>query len=423
MEKIRLRHYLNSDLSKEQIKKKDCRDAVLFCFLCRVSRYHSYLNSSITILQLYKGEEPFASFLKKYFAANKKYGSKDRKQIAHCCYCFFRAGHVLKELSMEEQVLSALFLCTLEADPILDALRPEWEGHYALRPEEKLKLLNIQHTVREIFPWSDTLSEGTDPDAFAASFLQQPDLFIRIRPGYYPVLKSMFNAKGVAFQEISESCFSFPSGTKLDEYLTTNKEAVIQDYNSQQVGELMEPVKKEGWIQVWDACAASGGKSIMAKDRLGKINLTVSDIRESILYNLKKRFAEAGISNFQTVVADLSANDSLPPGDQFDLVIADVPCSGSGTWGRTPEQLYFFTENKVEAYSILQQQIVSNLLKHVKPGGYLLYITCSVFKKENEQQVELIATNKSMKLLRKECLIGYDKKADTMFAALFRREL
>ena len=388
-----------------------------------MSRFHSYINSAVTILQQYKGEEPFAGYLKKYFSANKKYGSKDRKQIAHCCYCFFRAGHVLKELSKEEQVLSALFLCTQDADPVLSALKPEWEGQYALNPAEKLKLLNIQRTVHDFFPWLNELSEGIEPDAFTVSFLQQPDLFIRIRPGYYPVLKSMFHAKGVFYKEISETCFSFSSGTKLDDYLSTNKEAVIQDYNSQQVGALMSLVKSEDVIDVWDACAASGGKSIMAKDRLGKINLTVSDIRESILYNLKKRFAEAGISNFQTIVADLSANDPLPPGDQFDLVIADVPCSGSGTWGRTPEQLYFFDENKVDAYSRLQQQIVSNLLPHVKPGGYLLYITCSVFKRENELQVEFIAGHNTMKLLRHECLKGYDKKADTMFAALFRREL
>ncbi len=324
---------------------------------------------------------------------------------------------------MEEQVLSALFLCTQDSDPVLSALKPEWEGCYALRPDEKLKLLNIQNTVREIFPWSHALSEGIEPDSFAASFLLQPDLFIRIRPGYYSILKSLFITKGVAFQEISETCFSFSSGTKLDDYLSTNKEAVIQDYNSQQVGELLSVVKNERVINVWDACAASGGKSIMAKDRLGKINLAVSDIRESILHNLKKRFAEAGISNFQSFVADLSANDPLPPGDQFDLVIADVPCSGSGTWGRTPEQLYYFTENKANAYSRLQQKIISNLLPHIQPGGYLLYITCSVFKRENELQVEYISANKNFSLLRMECLKGYDKKADTMFAALFRKEL
>ncbi len=284
-------------------------------------------------------------------------------------------------------------------------------------------MLNLDKKVPGLFPWINELSDGIEPVAFAASFLQQPALFIRIRPGYTTELRSLFLSKGVAFQELSEHCFSFPPGTKLDEYLSTNREAVIQDYNSQQVGELMEPVKKEDWLSVWDACAASGGKSIMAKDRLGKIRLTVSDIRESILHNLKKRFTEAGIGNFHTILADLSAGDPLAPGDQFDLVIADVPCSGSGTWGRTPEQLYFFTENKIETYSRLQQKIVSNLLPHVKPGGYLLYITCSVFKKENEKQVEWITANSMLKLHRQECLIGYDKKADTMFSALFRHPL
>ncbi len=397
--------------------------AVLFCFLCRVSRFYSYINSAVTILQQYKGQEPFASFLKKYFAANKKYGSKDRKQIAHCCYCYFRAAHVLKELSMEEKILPAIFLCTQKTDPLIAALKPEWEAHYTLDLDEKLRLLHVNTSISEIFPWTDQLSEGIEPGAFAASFLQQPDLFIRIRPGHYPALKTLFTGKGIECKEISHSCFSFPSGTKLDEYILTNKEAVIQDYNSQQVGELMEWVKKEGALNVWDACAASGGKSIMAKDRLGKINLTVSDIRESILHNLKKRFAAAGISNFHTVVADLSSTDPLAPGDQFDLVIADVPCSGSGTWGRTPEQLFYFEARKVEEYSRLQQKIIARLLPHVKRGSYLLYITCSVFKKENENQVGFILAQHGYSVVKQECLKGYDKNADTLFACLLRREL
>ena len=185
----------------------------------------------------------------------------------------------------------------------------------------------------------------------------------------------------------------------------------------------MDPLKQNDWIDVWDACAASGGKSIMAKDRLGKIRLTVSDVRESILHNLKKRFSEAGIGNFQTLVADLATADPLSPGDLFDLVIADVPCSGSGTWGRTPEQLYFFREGKIMDYSQLQQRILYTVLPHVKPGGYLLYITCSVFRQENEEQVAFITKDQRFTLLRQECLKGYDKKADTMFAALLRKEL
>lgn len=388
-----------------------------------MSRFHSYLNSTVTLLQHYKGEEPFAVYLKKQFAANKKFGSKDRKQIAHCCYCYFRAAHILQDRSVDEQVLAAVFLCSAVPDPVITALKPEWQDKFSLSAVEKLKWLGIQASITDLFPWTSALTEGIDPVAFAASFLQQPDVFIRIRPGHHATLRSLFLSKEISFTEISNTCFAFSSGTRLDDYLSTNREAVIQDYNSQQVGELMEFVKRTDWIDVWDACAASGGKSIMAKDRLGKIRLTVSDIRESILHNLKKRFSEAGIGNFQTLVADLATADPLSPGDLFDLVIADVPCSGSGTWGRTPEQLYYFRENKIADYQHLQQRILRTVLPHVKPGGYLLYITCSVFRQENEDQVALIAKDQRFTLIRQECLKGYDRKADTMFAALLHREL
>lgn len=324
---------------------------------------------------------------------------------------------------MEEKILAALFLCSTAYDPVITALRPEWQDKLAASVEEKFTLLGITAAVTDLFPCSHALSVSIEPLPFAASFLQQPDLFIRIRPGYYAALKSQFHSKGISFSEISDTCFAFPSGTKLDEVLQTNREAVIQDYNSQQVGELLEPVRQPDWINVWDACAASGGKSIMAKDRLGKIKLTVSDIRESILHNLKKRFSEAGIGSFQTLVADLAATDPLSPGDTFDLVMADVPCSGSGTWGRTPEQLFYFNEEKIAGYHQLQQQILTHVLPHVKAGGYLLYITCSVFSRENEDQVAFIAEKKGFTLVRQECLKGYDKKADTMFAALFRKGL
>jgi 16S rRNA (cytosine967-C5)-methyltransferase len=388
-----------------------------------VSRFHSYINSAVTLLNQYKGEEPFAAFLKKYFAANKKYGSKDRKQIAHCCYCYFRAAQALDGLKIEEKILTALFLCSQSADPVLQNLRPEWMENISLSTGDKWAFLKLPGSIIDLFPWTGELSSGIDPVSFAASFLVQPDLFIRIRPGHEQYLRNLFTIKQVPFQVIAPDCLSFSAGTRLDELIATDKEAVIQDYNSQQVGELIAQVKQNRLLQVWDACAASGGKSIMTKDRLGNISLTVSDIRESILHNLKKRFAEAGISGYTTMVADLSARDPLAPGDLFDLVIADVPCTGSGTWGRTPEQLYYFDLIKLSTYSGLQQKIVTRILPHVKPGGYFLYITCSVFKEENETRVENILSGSGFTIVKQACLAGYDKKADSMFACLFRKEL
>ncbi|MCA6456148.1 MAG: RsmB/NOP family class I SAM-dependent RNA methyltransferase, partial [Chitinophagaceae bacterium] len=106
----------------------------------------------------------------------------------------------------------------------------------------------------------------------------------------------------------------------------------------------------------------------------------------------------------------------------FHMVLCDAPCSGSGTWGRTPEQLSFFTEQKITAYADLQRKILSNVLPQVAKGGYLLYITCSVFRQENEEQVQFILQQDGFELVKMELLKGYDVKADSMFAALVRKE-
>ena len=198
---------------------------------------------------------------------------------------------------------------------------------------------------------------------------------------------------------------------------------MIQDYNSQRVGEFVKLQTTNYKLQtaVWDCCAASGGKSIMAYDINPNIELTVSDMRESILENLKKRFAVAGIKKYNSFVADLSNGQVAKsvPTKVYDLIICDAPCTGSGTWSRTPEQLFYFKKETIEKYTALQKKILENVVPHIKPGGQLLYITCSVFKKENEDVVKYVQENFKLKLQKKEILKGYEMKADTLFAALF----
>ena len=388
-----------------------------------MSRYHSYINTSVSILTAYKGEEPFAGYLKRFFAANKKYGSKDRKQISHLCYCFFRTGKLFPDLSVEEKVLAGLFLCSQEQNEILPSLKPAWNKEVSLPIKEKIIFIDKNSSVNNIFPWTEECSEDLSTDLFSKSFLIQPDFFLRIRPGKEREVKMKLKKAEIDFASVNNSCLSLQSAIKVDDLLTIDKEAVIQDYSSQRVAEFF-PLNIDNTVKhVWDCCAASGGKSILAKDVLGDIQLTVSDVRENILFNLRKRFGTAGIDKFQSFIADLTEPKVSIPNGPFDLIIADVPCTGSGTWSRTPEQLYFFDAEKIKVYSKLQRNILDNVVKYMKPGGFLLYITCSVFRKENEDQVNYLSEVHNLKLIKSELLKGYEMKADSMFAALLQKLL
>ena len=387
-------------------------------------RHFSYLNTAADIIGKYNGVLPFHIFIKDFFKQDKKYGSRDRKQITHLCYCYFRLGQFAKNKPLQETITEALFLCSNEQNDLLAAINPAWNDKAFASIEEKCALLNTDTASLKIFPFINELSTGIEINDFDLSHLKQPDVFIRVRPGHYQAVISKLEKAAIPFKELQSNCISLPATTKLDELLQINKEVVIQDYSSQRTGGFMQLANTtDADFTVWDCCAASGGKSIMAKDVLGNIDLTVSDIRSSVLMNLKKRFTEAGITNYKTLAADLTKPIKNFVQEKFQMIIADVPCTGSGTWGRTPERLSFFTEKEIDKYSVLQKQIVTAAMPCLKDGGYFLYITCSAFKKENEGMVEFIQTNFGPNLIKMEILKGYTMKADTMFAALFRKSI
>jgi 16S rRNA (cytosine967-C5)-methyltransferase len=386
-----------------------------------MSRFHSYLNSATRILGLYKGDQPFAAFLKQFFAQEKKYGSGDRKAIAHLCYCYFRLGQWNTTLAVDERVLTGLFLVSSTSQPVLDAFHPEWNEKIHLSLNDKLETIESGVLAQSIFPWKEMLSDGIDFDEFNASFLQQPDLFIRLRPGRGEKVIEQLTEKGIQYYQPAAGSLAFSNTTKLDDVLMIDKDVVIQDLGSQEVSMLMNRGLKSK-VEVWDCCAASGGKSIMAYDLEPTIKLTVTDIRETIIANLRKRFDRAGIAKFDASVLDL--NKPVPKNrlhEKFSLIIADMPCSGSGTWARTPEQLYYFKKEQLEKYTALQESITTNALPFLKPGGYLLYVTCSVFATENEDRVSDLMRKHNLELIDSGLLKGYNRKADTLFNALLQR--
>jgi 16S rRNA (cytosine967-C5)-methyltransferase len=328
-------------------------------------------------------------------------------------------------LPAEERIIAGLFFCSNKENELLETLRPGLNQAIGKTLEEKSHLFNPAFSPAKIFPWESELDSEINFEKFSRSFLIQPELFLRIRPGNETKVIDKLQKASIPFQAINDHCIELPNTSRVDQVIELDKEAVIQDLNSQRVGELLADAIKtngSGNQKVWDCCAASGGKSIMAYDIDPFIQLTVSDLRSSIMINLRNRFEKAGIKKYRSFVADLTKPSKLPLHHaNFDIVICDAPCTGSGTWGRTPEQLFFFREEKIKEYAMLQKNIISRVIPYIKPGGYLLYSTCSVFHQENKAVIDHIIQEHGMELKKQQSLPGYEIKADTLFAAFLVR--
>jgi len=389
-----------------------------------MNRYERYIYLSAEIINHYDGTEPFANFLKKYFSTHKQLGSRDRKQISACCYAYFRTGQLLNAFELLERIPLALFLCSNQSEPLLSHLFSDLNNNTNRSLKEKCSMKSIDWSEHKVFPWINAMSEGIDRSLFVESHFVQPGLFVRIRPGKQNLVLHKLHEASIAYHILNDHCIEFQNGLDLSKILNLNHDVVIQDYSSQRLADFFANIEfpQDQNISVWDSCAASGGKSILCKDYFPNAQLTVSDVRPSILKNLSIRFKEAGITYKYLIAADLA--QSVPQHfkeKKYDFIIADVPCTGSGTWSRTPEWLHFFNEDKISSYVSLQQKILGNIIPHINEGGFLLYSTCSVFSAENEAQIQYIQQRYNLLLIRHQIIEGYQHKADTMFGALFKK--
>ena len=389
-----------------------------------MSRFHSYILSASKIIETYVEGKPLSYHVKHFFSKEKKYGSRDRKMISSLCYNYFRLGHALKKAPVQEKILAGTFLAESKSNEVLSFFNPDWNERIGFPVTDKLLMVNLQ--LEDMFPFTGELTDDTEKELFVISFLQQPDLFLRARPGKTLQVIDKLKQNKISFEQPGEHCFRLVSNTSVDAVLDINKDVVIQDMNSQKVLNFLEemPVyfSPDEKIAAWDCCAASGGKSILLYDILAdRLQLTVSDIRENILNNLSDRLHDADVPVYKKIKADLSRKQDIFPDDLFSIILCDAPCTGSGTWSRTPEQMACFNKESIEIYAGRQKQIITNTISHLMPGGLFFYITCSVFKKENEEVVNWMMNKFRLKLLRMEYLKGYDKKADTMFVAVLRK--
>jgi 16S rRNA (cytosine967-C5)-methyltransferase len=157
----------------------------------------------------------------------------------------------------------------------------------------------------------------------------------------------------------------------------------VQDEGSQLLGLLCHAQPGE---QVLDYCAGAGGKSlVLAATMVNKGQLILSDTVEHRLRRARERLKRAHIHNY-TVRMVTDPWFKRQEG-RFDCVLVDAPCSGTGTWRRNPDLKNRFTETDLAEVTTKQQEILSKAAAYVKPGGRLIYATCSLLPAENDAQI------------------------------------
>lgn len=185
----------------------------------------------------------------------------------------------------------------------------------------------------------------------------------------------------------------------------------VQDVSSGLVGLLADPPME---AYVLDVCGAPGGKSLDIADRLkGSGHIEVRDLNEYKINLIQDNIRRSGFSNLEAKVWDAQVLDENAVG-KADLLIADLPCSGLGIIGKKPDIKHKITQESLGELAKLQRQILSVVQQYVKPGGRLIYSTCTINPMENQENASWFAQQFPYEPVNLEGKLGEKLKMESM---------
>ncbi len=351
---------------------------------------------------------PVSLALKDWGQANRFAGSKDRAAIGNLVYDIMRkrASH---EFAMQSASGRSLVLSTVVRDWGIDVAELETafaSDNFApeeITPEEKKLLLAIDplnnapdHVKANIPEWlvaGFMSSFGDDWIEQAAALSKRPPLDMRVNTLKSTPSKVQKNLNRFAPipTDIATNGLRIVAGTGADRIPNIVADEAykkgwveIQDQGSQIVSSLCNVKPGE---QVLDYCAGAGGKTLaLAVLMENKGQIFAHDADRNRLAPIFDRLKRAGVRNAQVRSPQGGALDNLI--GKMDKVVIDAPCTGSGTWRRHPDARWRLSPQQLDKRCQEQAQILSEAKEFLRPGGEMIYITCSLLPQENSQQIE-----------------------------------
>ncbi len=363
---------------------------------------------------IYATVKPADAVLGNYLRSRRYIGSKDRAEIAANVYGALRhhvrIGWWLQRVGLPEDARTTAFCWALLSGMPIETLLSYCDGgEYSpptLRGAEKeaygkLAGRSIEHPDMpeaiklECPDWAADKLRAHFGDAFVPEMraLQEAaPVDIRINP-----LKTTRDEvqKRLAAESIKSAPLPHaPEGLRIEgrpNLAATQafKDGLfeIQDEGSQLLAALVQAKPGE---QVVDFCAGAGGKTLaIAGQMKNKGRIIACDVLELRLKRAQERFRRAGVHNIETRVLETERDPWIKRHkEKFDRVLIDAPCTGVGVWRRNPDARWRQLGPGLDTLLPLQQEILQSAARLVKPGGRLVYATCSLLPQENSQQIE-----------------------------------
>ncbi|HKG48119.1 MAG TPA: 16S rRNA (cytosine(967)-C(5))-methyltransferase RsmB [Pyrinomonadaceae bacterium] len=283
-------------------------------------------------------------------------------------------------------------------------------------PLEKIAV-QTSHPVWLISRWTNSF--GIDEaEAFARANNIVPPTAFRVvanRANQSEIL-SRLSAAGAALEssDIVKGAWRVSGATSLLREMSAAGEIYLQDEASQLVAEAMEVKRGE---RVLDLCAAPGGKTTLMADRAEDAAFIIAADRSATrMATVISTMRLHELKNIAPLILDATEKLPFVPGS-FDRVLVDAPCSGTGTLRANPEIRWRLAPTDFANFAQQQQRIVSRAAEVLKPGGRLVYSTCSVELEENEEMIETL----DLKLIKTLRTWPHREGADGFFVGIFQK--
>ena len=353
----------------------------------------SRIAASISIIDSFLSGEPIEKVLSNWARKSRYAGSSDRAAIRDIIFCCLRSLNSFSKIgnSLTGRGVVIGYLLAQNEDPMKYFTGTTYAPSKLSSVEiENILVVDVKSVTESVFDFPEWLCselvESLDFEFIHINkFLRnRAPMFLRVngRRSSIENVKSLLLDENIETERVqgsSKALIVCSNNRKVKMSKSFEKGLFeFQDLNSQIACEMLQ--LKSG-SKVLDFCAGGGGKSLALKDKVD-VDITAYDINKSRMKDIPARSERADAK-----IRVLSTLDEIT-GLKFDAVICDVPCSGSGSWRRNPDGKWSLTKEKYELLKEEQRSILKSASQFVREGGLLVYMTCSILKPENEEQVK-----------------------------------